>query len=316
MCVNYHEIITDIKEQTDKKNINNVERTKAYLKFYLNNREIKWSFLASMVSRNAGWNMTDLKTDTYKNLLSARMSRHLFITYERANWFIFSDAYPQLLIYHYSSRYKQPLFHLLRYFYVSTFMIDEWMHFWLHKNEKRLLYAQIINEQNLIQKPVIEEPFFKWKIFYNVPYFLQDKIHLNAVLFPSLSGILYGLAIKKFTNVTERIKTGKKLASILFHNDFYEQFLQFAEEVEPDGTRGEYEQFLDKRYISAEALEDVYPEIKHDNRKRVDWYDPGLFQEEWWHEAHSEPVSIGDRFYKKRKALEKLSIIAGKFRNG
>ncbi|SET31269.1 Protein of unknown function [Salinibacillus kushneri] len=314
--MNDSKMINKIKIQTEKMNINNIKRTNAYLYFFDDYPEIKWSFLASMVSRNAGWNMTDLKTDTYQKLLSIKMVRYLFMTYERANWFIFSDAYPQLLIYHFSIMQKQPLFHLLKYFYVSTFMIDEWMHFWLHKNKNRLLYAQIINEQNLIQKPVIEEPFFKWRVFHNIPYLLQEKIHLNAVLFPTLSGSLYGLSIKKFTDVTERINTGKKLASILFDERLYQEFLAFAKKVYPDGTRREYEQFLKKKYITADHLEEIYPNITHENKYREDWYEPKNFLSVWWKKDMVQPQPIGDRFYKKRRTIEKISGLTGILKNG
>ncbi|MDP4162202.1 MAG: DUF2515 family protein, partial [Bacillota bacterium] len=56
-----HKLVNQIKEKTKKFNRNNLTRTKAYLDFYNNHPEIHWSFLAHMVSRNGGWNMTDLK---------------------------------------------------------------------------------------------------------------------------------------------------------------------------------------------------------------------------------------------------------------
>jgi hypothetical protein len=305
-------IIQEVKEATKKHNKNNITRTKAYLHYYQNFQEIKWSFLASMVSRNAGWNITDLTTNTYQHLLTQKILHHLFMTYERANWFIFSDAYPQLLIYQYSIKYKEPLFHLLNEFHISTFMMSEWMHFWKEKDKNRLLKAQIINEQNLIQKPVIQEPFFKYKVFRSLPYLLQDKMHLNSVVFPTNSGELYGLFIKNFTNVSNRIQIGKMLSSILFHPNLYFQFIEFAEGVEPTGKREEYETFFDREFIETEYLEDVFPNIKHENHLHEDWFLTRSFKDKWWKEEILEPKNIADHFYKKRRLLRNIVKIRNK----
>ncbi|MRG88284.1 DUF2515 family protein [Salinibacillus xinjiangensis] len=306
------QLINDIRQKTLQHNQNNITRTIAYLDYYQHFPEIEWAFLASMVSRNAGWNMTDLKTHTYQNLLSSRMLDYLFMTYERANWFIFSDAFPQLLLYKHSVEQQKPLFHLLKYFYVSTFMIDEWMHFWFHQNQKRLRTALIINEQNLIQKPVIEEPFFKWRVFRNIPYVLQEKIHLNAVLFPTITGKLYGLSIKKFTKLTKRIETGKMLAAILFSDSLYEEFKDFALTVNPTGTRFEYEQFSGQKQIGAPSLEQSYPTIEHENNVRKDWYVHSGMKEKWWNNVSITPRPIGEHFYKKRNLLKRVANLREK----
>jgi hypothetical protein len=305
-------IIHQIKQETKINNRDNITRTKAYLQYYQNFQEIKWSFLASMVSRNAGWNITDLATNTYQQLLSKKVLHHLFMTYERANWFIFSDAYPQLLIYQYSIKHNEPLFHLLKYFHISTFMMSEWIHFWEKKDKNRLLKAQIINEQNLIQKPVVQEPYFKYKVFRSVPYLLQDKVHLNSVLFPTYSGELYGLFIKNFTNLTNRIKIGKMLSSILFHPDLHKHFVDFAHTVEPTGKREEYEAFFDHVYIETDYLEDIFPNITHENHHHEDWFLMRSFKEKWWKDVVYDPQNIADRFYKKRRMIRNIVEIKNK----
>lgn len=55
--------LNKIKRTTHSLNKNNVTRTKAYIDFYKRHPEIHWAFLGHMVSRNGGWNMTDLKGD-------------------------------------------------------------------------------------------------------------------------------------------------------------------------------------------------------------------------------------------------------------
>ncbi len=53
-------IINNINKQTAIRNSNNFTRTQAYLNFYQKFPEIQWAFLGHMVSRNGGWNMTDV----------------------------------------------------------------------------------------------------------------------------------------------------------------------------------------------------------------------------------------------------------------
>lgn len=87
-------LIKKINTLTEKWNKDNISRTKAYEYYYSIHPEIKWAFLAGMVSRNAGWNMCDLEGKWMPKIVSPRFQHVLFITYERANWLIFHDAYP------------------------------------------------------------------------------------------------------------------------------------------------------------------------------------------------------------------------------
>ena len=98
-----------------------------------------------------------LKGNWLSHLFNKTFRHQLFLTYEEANWRIFQDAYPQLLLYHYSRKYNRPLFYLCKKFYITAFMENEWERFWENRNERRLAYALIINEQHIIEKPVIQK---------------------------------------------------------------------------------------------------------------------------------------------------------------
>jgi hypothetical protein len=113
-------LLTAIKKTTDKLNIDNISRTQAYATFYHRYPEVKWAFLASMVSRNAGWNMCDLQGKNMKKALSKQTRDLLFLTYERANWLIFKDVFPQLLLYAVSRKKHVSYVHLLPYLNVSS----------------------------------------------------------------------------------------------------------------------------------------------------------------------------------------------------
>ncbi|MDE5411875.1 DUF2515 family protein [Alkalihalobacterium chitinilyticum] len=265
-------IVSTIKKKTIDGNIDNISRTKAYLKYYKNNQEIWWALLASMVSRNAGWNMTDLKSNWYETLITPQYSYTLFLTFERANWLIFSDAYPQLLIYEVSKKEKQPLFHLLPYFDVSEFMIREWNIFWNSGNLERLCTALIINEQHLIQGPVIEHPFYSSHVFKSLPYFLVEHLHFNTVLFPTFEGNLYGFSVDKFQKVERRIELGKKLAWLLFKSEQSSPIHRFALQVEPTGSRRDYEKYVKWKILKhTPILRTAYSPVLHQRHDYGDW---------------------------------------------
>ncbi|MGO4888067.1 DUF2515 domain-containing protein [Anaerobacillus sp. MEB173] len=262
-----------IKRKVEKGNLDNISRTVFYQQFYFKHQEIKWAFLASMVSRNAGWNMTDLEGELFQRSLPKQYRDILFYTYERANWLIFEDAYPQLLIYEESKKRQQPLFFLLKDFHVSAFMEKEWIYFWTHHDVWRLCYALIINEQHVIQKPVIEHPFYKKHVFHSLPFYFEDRFHFSTVLFPTVHGELYGFSVHHFTNVKSRIKLGKKLTWLLFFSPVAHQFICFAKRTEHTGSRCDYEQYLgSKRWRKTPFLRLTFPVIEHHRERSTDWY--------------------------------------------
>ncbi|MEH7387761.1 DUF2515 family protein, partial [Bacillus sp. JJ1521] len=88
-------LIQQIKGMTRSHNLNNVTRTKAYFDFYRAHPEIHWAFLGHMVSRNGGWNMTDLKGGQLSRLLTKKEIESYFSFLERGNWLVFQDAFTQ-----------------------------------------------------------------------------------------------------------------------------------------------------------------------------------------------------------------------------
>ncbi len=59
---------TDISQETSRHNRNNLTRTEAYRRIYSETPELHWALLAHLVSRNGGWNMTDLCGDLGSSL--------------------------------------------------------------------------------------------------------------------------------------------------------------------------------------------------------------------------------------------------------
>lgn len=297
-------IIHMIKEKTNSLNVDNISRTKAYAKFFEENQEIRWSFLASMVSRNAGWCMTDLEGYWFPRILNKQTRKNLFHTYERANWLIFSDAFPQLLLYQFSKQVKTPYFYLLPALSVSIFMEIEWELFWRKQDHNRLMTAQIINEQNLIQLPVIENSYYKQKVFQSYFFNLQDWLHFSSVIFPTLEGRLYGFSVHQFKKVDERIDLGKKLAALLFHDRYYEGFLAFSRRNEHTGTRYDYEKWMNpKKHRSTPFLRTTYPIIQHERGKLEDWF-KGNVKERWFKPVTVKDVDVTDWYSNKQKQIQ------------
>ncbi len=265
------ELVMEIKRITKRWNTDNISRTVFYKNFFNKHPEIKWAFLASMVSRNAGWSMTDLQGEWFPRVLDEEQLHHLFLTYERANWTIFQDAAPQLLLYAKSKNLNESLFHYGKVFGVSNFMLEEWEVFFESGSETRLMTALIINEQHVIEAPVLHHHFYAKKVFRSMVFRMQDWFHFSTVLFPTLDGTLYGLSVSGFQHTTNRINLGKKLALLLFHKDLFHKFNRFSKTTFATGSRYDYERYMGKRRDNP-FLRGVYPVVNHHQSKKKDWY--------------------------------------------
>ncbi|MRH42515.1 DUF2515 domain-containing protein [Aquibacillus halophilus] len=213
-------LVLEINAKTRKYNENNVTRTKAYLDFYLANQEVHWAFLAHMVSRNGGWNMTDLKGNLVSKFITEKQINNLFSFLENSNALIFQDVFPQLLLYEASKHRNTNLFYLLPAFRVSRFMRPFWDEFFHNANSQLLTIALIINEQNVIEKKVVQAEIFEENVFNTLPYQAQELFQFSKVIFPYFKKNgeirLAGVSISDFQSLQARIEIGKLLYTILF----------------------------------------------------------------------------------------------------
>lgn len=307
--LNDQELVKVIEKITAQRNIDNITRTDAYFSYYKTHPEIKWSFLASMVSRNAGYNMCDLEGEYFSELLDTSFRKRLFLTYERANWLIFQDIYPQLLIYDYSTKLKRPLFHLLKNFQVSDFIHHEWEIFWEKRDRDRLINALIINEQNVIQKPVIEHHIYRKKVFHSLIFQFEDWFHFSSVLFPTIEGEVYGSSVSGFREVGNRIDLGKRLADILFQQRLYPSFYEFAKRQTHTGSRHDYEKFSTKKiFRKTPFLRTTFPIINHHIHEKVDWSIKKRIPNKWLNKKikHLHPINLSDWYVKKQNQVKLL----------
>lgn len=311
-------LITYIRQQTARANRNNLTRTKAYLHFFRKHEEIHWALLAHLVSRNGGWNMTDLKGEWLPQLLDQQAIEPFFWLLERSNWLIFHDAYPQLLLYEEMKRTRSDLTSLLAPLGVSSFMRPFWQEFLTTQNSERLTRALIINEQQYIEQRVVQKPFTYRRIFSTFAFFAQSVLSLNQVLFPykayptdkQLS--LAGLNVEHFPDVSQRIAVGKTLYQLLFaDNARLKKFQQYAYRIPHTGSRADYwpHVFTSSGQASREAfyhirlngkhlqegkpkiysptLQAAWPDVEHAAADGVDW-----FRDEGWVEKVDEPADL------------------------
>jgi hypothetical protein len=298
--------------ETKKNNVDNISRTKAYFDFFIMYPEITWAFLASMVSRNGGWNMCDLEGEWFPKIIPKEKRALLFQTFECANWQIFQDAYPQMLLYHYSTKKDKAMFQLLPFFNVSSFMEREWNLFWNERNRKRLMTALIINEQNVIQKPVIEHPVYREKVFRTFFFSFQDWLHFSSVLLPTCNGELYGASVNGFKKKDNRIELGKRLANILFSPQLFPLFLEFSLNTEHTGSRFDYEQYLKiKKKRDTPFLRLTFPVVPHHIQSFEDWSKRGKIKRAWFNDyPPKKQVLLTDWYIEKQKQLHSYITLA------
>lgn len=279
-------IIRDIREETLSLNKNNLLRTKAYLKFYLENKEVHWSFLAHMVSRNGGWNMTDLKGSLIGKLLSPNEIRSFFEFLEKANAIIFHDAYAQLLLYRLSKKTNENLAYLLPFLGVSSFMKPVWDYFWNKRHSSFLTAALIVNEQQHLQK-LIEISNYKSEVLNTFLFQTQERLGFTDVLLPYRKSNhqieVAGITVENFIDVNERISIGKTLYGILF-KEILTTATSFAINTPHTGSRADFwpdifakkeseiENGKHSSYIFSPTLKQAWPNYPHDFQDQEEWY--------------------------------------------
>jgi hypothetical protein len=279
------EIVALITKETNVNNKNNITRTKAYYEFFTRNKEIHWSFLAHIVSRNGGYYMTDLKSSYLKEFLSEPQKNRYFLFLERSNAYIFQDAYPQLLLYEHSKRTGKPLFHLLQAFHVSAFMKPFWNAFYSNNNSKGITVAMIINEQFMLEERIIKGMYHSASLLHELPYKLQENLGFTTIFIPFKASKNYryrlsGKTVKEFEKVKKRVELGKELYQILFEGRYLSETTKFADSQPHTGSRSDYWDFLFSKMENADeklfspVLESVWEDVKHSYTNKEDWFHP------------------------------------------
>lgn len=281
-------LVEAIRLRSLQENRNNITRTAAYLAYFLRRPEVHWAFLAHMVSRNGGWNMTDLQGESLPKLLGRAAREKLFAALETANAAIFGDAYPQLLLYEESVRCGKPLFFLLPCFRVSAFMQAVWEIFWEERSSELLTMGLIVNEQHVAERQVVAHGRVQRETLGSLAFHVQAALQLNQVILPFASETgeirLAGGAMENFNNVKERIEFGKTLYAALWGiPEVSRGAMSFAQSTPHTASRSDYwpEQFTAEgnaalpgapRRLYSPHLEDAWPDFPLPEQPPQDWF--------------------------------------------
>lgn len=237
-------LLEDINKRTSLLNKNNITRTKAYLDFYQSRPEIHWAFLGHMVSRNGGWNMTDLKGSFLSKLLNQNEVEVFFDFLERGNWLIFQDVFPQFLLYEESLRHGKSYFHLLPHLNISIFMETIWNQFLNDSDSHILTLALIVNEQSYLEERVISDAVYQKKVMNTLEFKLQDYLSMNHIIFPFQEKekiTFVGQTLHHFESLHERILMGRRLYNVLFgQKERLKLIIKWAENHPHTGSRKDY----------------------------------------------------------------------------
>ncbi|MGW8447725.1 DUF2515 family protein, partial [Bacillus wiedmannii] len=171
--------------------------------------------------------------------------------------------------------------------------------------------ALIINEQNKIQKPVIENTYFKKHVFHTALFKLQEMLHISAVIFPTVEGRMYGFSVYQFETLQKRIELGQKLAELLFHPNYKSSFHRFALQTIHTGSRADYEYYVrEARKSCTPALREVYPVVAHKEISMRDWFCRDTeINELFLLEEYKGEVDITEWYKRKREQIYVASIV-------
>ncbi|MEK0315393.1 DUF2515 family protein [Cohnella sp. 56] len=291
-------LVASLRAETEALNRNNVTRTAAYLDIYRTHPELHWALLAHLVSRNGGWNMTDLQGAWLPRLLPQHDRAKLFGMLESCNALIFRDAYPQLRLYEESRRAGRSRFALLSAFGVSAFMKPFWERFWIERDPAALTVALIVNEQHVIERRIVQDPAYKNSVLGSAAFKSMRPLQLQQVVVPmggvlpardaGPAAVLAGRVLESFASVDERIAFGKSLYAMLFaYPKVLGGALAFAETVAHTGSRADY--WPDRFRPGGEEAQ---PERRDGGTAGRLWHSPRL--EQAWPDRPLGPVDETD----------------------
>ena len=145
-----------LTEQRAERNRDNVARTASYLELYRytveNPPDLPWLLMAHLVSRNAGYMMSDLARTQERSRREPQSGippealDELFLFLERANYLIFFDAWAHCLGHLRGLPLAAP---------TSLFMREAWAGYAAQPDERQLVLDLVHNEQHYIEQRVV-----------------------------------------------------------------------------------------------------------------------------------------------------------------
>jgi hypothetical protein len=199
--------------ELDARNLDNVSRTQSYLELYTYTREhgpeLPWLLMAHLVSRNAGYTMTDLARalDDERTPREGPIREGIFnfmAMFERANYLIFYDAWFHVLHHLLGRSAELPVGR------VPAFVREAWSRYEAAASrgvdaalERALVLDLVHNEQHFIERRVVHNPRFLAGM--QLLTMMEASGREKPLVFP-VDGP--PICVGKFADLARRIATG------------------------------------------------------------------------------------------------------------
>jgi len=241
-------------DEKETRNQDNVSRTESYLELYALCRaygvELPWVLMAHLVSRNAGYLMTDLALDRAASFFTREALDELFLFLERANFLIFDDAWSHV-VHHALGRAPAPGDRTPR------FIREAWCRYETASSlgitpslERALVVDLVTNEQNLIESRVVHNPRFA-RARAMIAFFEQVDAGGSVVLPLTRARI----RVSAFAELDQRIEAGRRIFDeVLAEKAAREAIFAWAVAHPHTGSRAAY-----RRGADPKTLREVWP---------------------------------------------------------
>jgi hypothetical protein len=211
-----HAVFERFLEEKHARNVDNVTRTESYLELYAHTRglghELPWLFMAHMVSRHAGYLMSDLGRTladerTPKTEVVVAVIENVMALLERANFLIFADAWTHVLR-HLLGRSADPGD-------TPQFMRSAWLRYEATAQrggaidrtlERALVMDLVHNEQHFIEQRVVNHPRFAAGLA--TIELIEREGREKPIHFPVTT---HEIRVAGFADLTRRIAAGARI---------------------------------------------------------------------------------------------------------
>jgi hypothetical protein len=237
-----------------ERNRDNVSRTTSYLELYALCRahgvELPWVLMAHLVSRNAGYLMTDLAAERASALFTREARTDLFLFLERANYLIFDDAWEHVA--HHALGRTRALGSR-----TPRFVREAWARYEAAAEggvtaalERALVLDLVTNEQNLIEHRVVHHPRFE-RARAMVAFF-EEAGSDGPVTLPLTTA---RIRVGTFADLDKRIEAGRRIFDeVLAPREGRDAIFAWAAATEHTGSRAAY-----KEGASSRTLREAWP---------------------------------------------------------
>lgn len=190
-------------QERDTRNRDNLTRTASYLELYRHTvahpPELPWLLMAHLVSRNAGYMMSDLARTRLAPPAGVppEVFDELFLFLERANYLIFYDAWAHCLAH---------LRGLPSPIATPRFMHAAWARYAQQPDERQLVLDLVHNEQHYIEQRVVQNPRFARPL--QMITFLEAAGRDKPIALPLSAA---EIRVGGFARIEQRIATGRRI---------------------------------------------------------------------------------------------------------